>query len=80
MTINELIEKLKEHPGNMRVVVKSPGKGFNDVDTLSTVHVHLNTSFDWHDGAHEESADGGTVALALTGENSNATLYNDMAP
>lgn len=42
MTIAELIEKLKEYPQDLRVVVRGYEGGVNDVDRLEELDILLN--------------------------------------
>ena len=73
MTVNELIEQLKNYPGDMRVLTLGYEGGYNDVD-LHTEEIVFNFSKNdaWYYGPHEcvRFADGdiGTKCLIVTRE------------
>lgn len=54
MTVNELIEQLKNYPGDMRVLTLGYEGGYNDVD-LKTEEVVFNVhnKDTWYYGPHE---------------------------
>jgi hypothetical protein len=56
MTISELIEKLKEYPQDLRVVVRGYEDGLNDVVGFKEMEIYLNynTEF-WEVEKHEEA-------------------------
>lgn len=73
MTINELIEILRQFPPEMRVVVKGYEDGFDDIDTIKQVSLILNANEEWWYGAHADLKEKpGVPALLLSGENKNA--------
>lgn len=54
MTVNELIEMLKNYPGNMRVLTLGYEGGLNDVDVkLDSVVFNYNDKDTWYYGTHE---------------------------
>jgi hypothetical protein len=71
MTVNELIEQLKNYPGDMRVLTLGYEGGFNDIK-LSTEEIVLNFSKNdaWYYGPHESvkytDGDIGTECLIIT--------------
>jgi len=71
MTINELIEQLKNYPGDMRVLTLGYEGGFNDIK-LSTEEIVFNFSKNdaWYYGPHESvkytDGDIGTECLIIT--------------
>ena len=59
MTVSELIETLKAHPGDLRVVVDGYEDGYDDLSPrqISVVPIVLNTGVhDW-EGRHGEPGD-----------------------
>lgn len=54
MTVSELIETLKAHPGDLRVVVNGYEEGFDDLspDQISLVRIALNTGVEDYEGQH----------------------------
>ena len=53
MTVNELIEQLKNYPGDMRVLTLGYEGGFDDIG-LTTDDIVFNVNKDrWYYGAHE---------------------------
>jgi len=72
MTAPELIEKLKELPSDMRIVVAGYEGGFNDIEKLKEIPLVLNAHEEWYYGAHEKSEiDDGVKAIVLLGRNHN---------
>ena len=73
MTINELIEQLKNYPGDMRVLVPGYEGGYNDTG-LKTEEIVFNFPKNdaWYYGPHEcvrlAEADKGTQCLIVTRE------------
>ena len=59
MTVSELIETLKAHPGDLRVVVNGYEEGYDDLspDQISVVRIALNTGVNDWEGRHGESED-----------------------
>jgi len=54
MTIAELIEKLKEYPQDLRVVVRGYEGGVDDVSCFEEMEIYLNYNSSWWYGKHEE--------------------------
>lgn len=76
MTTSELIEKLKQFSPDTLVVIAGYENNFNDVLNIKEVKLKLNVSEHWYEGAHEESgSDDSVSAIALVGENLNATDF-----
>lgn len=73
MTVNELIEQLKNYPGDMRVLTLGYEGGYNDVN-LKTEEIVFNFSKNdaWYYGPHEcvkfTDGDTGTKCLIVTRE------------
>ena len=64
MTVNELIETLKAHPGDLRVVVNEYEYGYDDLSPrqISVVSIVLDAgAHDW-EGRHGEPGDAPTDA------------------
>jgi len=55
MTIAELIEKLKEYPQDLRVVVRGYEGGVDDVTYFEEMEIYLNYNTSWFYGKHEEA-------------------------
>jgi len=61
MTVNELIEQLKNYPGDMRVLTLGYEGGLNDIDVKwDSVVFDVNDKDTWYLGNHEyaEMVDG----------------------
>lgn len=72
MTVSELIEKLKELPSDLRVVVAGYEGGFNDIEKLEDKHLILDAHEEWFYGAHAKSeTEEGVKAIVLLGRNHN---------
>jgi hypothetical protein len=54
MTVAELIEKLKEYPQDLRVVVRGYEGGVNDVNHFEELEILLDYYDAWYYGKHEE--------------------------
>ncbi len=56
MTVSELIETLKAHPGDLRVVVNGYEEGFDDLSPgqISVQRIALNTGVNDWEGRHGE--------------------------
>lgn len=54
MTVSELIEVLKTHPRDLRVVVNGYEEGFDDLSPgqISLVRIALNTGVEDYEGQH----------------------------
>jgi hypothetical protein len=71
MTVNELIEQLKDYPGDMRVLTLGYEGGYNDTK-LQTEEIVFNFSKNdaWYYGPHEivkfTDSDTGTKCLIVT--------------
>ena len=57
MTVSELIETLKAHPGDRRVLVNGYEGGFDDLspERVSLVRIALNTGVEDWEGQHGEA-------------------------
>ena len=57
MTVGQLIEVLRTHLGDLRVVVNGYEEGFDDLspDQISLVRIALNTGVDDWQGQHGET-------------------------
>ena len=55
MTVAELIEKLKEYPQDLRVVVRGYEEGVDDVGSLEEINILLNYYGEdqWYYGRHD---------------------------
>ena len=54
MTVNELIEQLKNYPGDMRVLTLGYEGGFDDVDLKTNdIVFDVNSKDTWYMGRHE---------------------------
>jgi len=54
MTVNELIEQLKNYPGDMRVLTLGYEGGFDDVDLeTNDIVFNVNSTDTWYIGRHE---------------------------
>ena len=73
MTIQELIEKLKTFPPDIKVVVRGYEDGYNDISDIREVAIKLNASEYWWDGQHGDTKDVDAIrAIELAGLNNNA--------
>lgn len=71
MTVNELIEQLKVHPGDMRVLTLGYEGGYNDAFLQTdTVVFNANDKDKWYYGPHESArfieGDKGMQCLIIT--------------
>ena len=57
MTVQNLIELLKEHDPNLPVMVRGYEGGVDDANVLEKIKVVLNSYTDWYFGDHEEYFD-----------------------
>ena len=59
MTVSELIEMLKAHPGDLRVVVNGYEYGYDDLSPrqIFNVRITLNTGTQEWEGRHGEADD-----------------------
>ena len=59
MTVSELIETLKAHPGDLRVVVNGYEEGYDDLSPrqISVAPIALNTGIEDWQGRHGEADD-----------------------
>lgn len=54
MTVNELIEQLKNYPGDMRVLTLGYERGYNDIDLkTNNIVFNYNDKDTWYYGPHE---------------------------
>jgi len=73
MTVNELIERLKNYPGDMRVLTLGYEGGFNDIGLgTDDIVFNANDKDAWYYGPHEYASyvEGttGTECLIITRE------------
>lgn len=70
MTIGELIEELKKHPSDMRVVVNGYESGSNDVSLIDEIPIKVNCNEEWCYGDHSicEEEEKDEIALSISGE------------
>ena len=59
MTVSELIETLKAHPGDLRVVVNGYEEGYDDLSPrqISVLPIALDTGVEDWEGRHGEPGD-----------------------
>lgn len=55
MNVGELIEKLKQYPQDLRVVVHGYEGGYNDVDRFENLKIVLDYHEAWYYGKHEST-------------------------
>lgn len=57
MTVNELLELLKSHPPDLRVMVSGYEDGYDDLesDYFREANVRLNVNTKWYVGRHDEA-------------------------
>jgi hypothetical protein len=72
MNVQQLIEKLKEHPPEMRVIVKGYERGYSDLESPRTKQIRLNVHNgirNWMYGPHDDAdcplAPDGAIETAL---------------
>ena len=53
MTVAELIKQLKNHPGDMRVVISGYEGGIDDVEKIDPIPIKLNCNEEWYYGKHD---------------------------
>ena len=60
MTVSEMINVLKGHPGDLRVVVNGYEDGYDGVspNRIFVRRIRLNTGGEWWQGQHGDSDDG----------------------
>ena len=68
MTVSEMIDVLKGHPGELRVVVNGYEEGYDDVSPsrISVRKIRLNTGDEWWQGRHGDLDDGPGPASPAT--------------
>ena len=71
MTVSELIEQLKNYPGDMRVLTLGYERGYNDIDLFrADIIFDYNDKDTWYYGPHEcakyTDGDTGTECLIIT--------------
>jgi len=71
MTVNELIEQLKNYPGDMRVLTRGYEGGFNDTKLkIEEIVFNFSKNDSWYYGPHESvkytDGDIGTKCLIVT--------------
>lgn len=54
MNVAQLIEKLKNYPQDLRVVVHGYEGGYDDVDTFENLKIVLDYNTAWYYGKHED--------------------------
>jgi hypothetical protein len=68
MTASELIDKLKQYPANMRIVVAGYESGFDDIEMINYVSIDKFRKKQEWDGRYRERNNATTVnAVALLG-------------
>ena len=55
MTVQELIDKLQNHPPEMRVIIHGYEGGYHDVDHLEDTPIRLNVHDQWYYGPHDDA-------------------------
>lgn len=65
MVIEELIEMLRKHPPNMRVVRCGYEAGFADVNSLEEIPIILNKNTAWFYGPHSKCEENNKDETAL---------------
>ena len=55
MNVGQLIEKLKQYPQDLRVVVSGYEGGYNDVDNFENLKIVLDYHDAWYYGKHESA-------------------------
>lgn len=65
MTIDELIEKLKSYPGDLRVLVDGYEGGFSEISVVNKIKVKLNANKESYNGPHEDTKDADTDVIAI---------------
>ncbi|MFW6296572.1 MAG: hypothetical protein ACOC04_05215 [Halothece sp.] len=74
MTIQELIEILKQFNPNTLVVVAGYHHGYNDISKIQPINIELNVNQSWDSGAHSLAnftASNPISAVFLGGYNNN---------
>lgn len=65
MTVKELIEALKEHPKDKKVVVRSYESGYDEAISLESIFIEEDYGHDWWDGTYahvyEDDRDENTI-------------------
>jgi hypothetical protein len=57
MTIKQLIEKLKQYPPDMRVIISGYEDGYNDISNIEEKEIAIDIISDWYNGQHVDSDD-----------------------
>jgi hypothetical protein len=65
MTVNELIEQLKQYPGYLTVMVPGYEFGMEELKVIRKSKVNLNVWEDSYAGPHEESDKGELEVLII---------------
>lgn len=65
MTVQELIEILKQQDPDKRVIVHGYEGGFHDVEGLKFIPIKLNEWSSWYYGPHEQTEDEEAIEIAL---------------
>ena len=55
MNVGELIEKLKQYPQDLRVVVNGYEGGYSDIDRFENLKIVLDYHKEWYYGKHESA-------------------------
>ncbi len=55
MTVAELIEKLRQFPGENRVVISGYEGGKRYIQEIEEIKLKLNVNTEWYYGEHEET-------------------------
>jgi len=53
MTVSELIEKLKEYPGDLPVITHGYEGGVSDLTDIESVEIVRDMNTEWYYGEHE---------------------------
>ncbi len=66
-TVRELIEKLKEFDGDIRLILRGYEGGYSDVDLsqISAIKIALNKNTSWYYGNHDEPEEDDTPVDAI---------------
>ena len=54
MNVGQLIERLKNYPQDLHVVVAGYEGGYNDVDQFEKIKIVLDYNSEWYYGKHED--------------------------
>jgi hypothetical protein len=57
MKVHELIEKLKEYPSDLRVIITGYEDGFNDITIIEEKEIAIDALTEWYYGQHVDATD-----------------------